>query len=350
MKIKISAILAIIVMMLIQLACNLPIYAGGGEVTPDIPSPNKTLTALFAITPPEAEITATSTLPPVVTATTSSEQGGGISPTDTSQPAATATTAPTATNTPTLPPPTATLAPTATRPAPTATVTRPAATATVPNVRVGVQAVANFLSTPPTLDGDWSEWKNTTKEYPANHVVFGKQNWTGEDDLAGSFHVGWDNDYLYLAVKVRDDKYVQNATGENIFKGDSIEILLDTKLRDDFYTTRLSPDDFQLGINPGRPDANGVKEAYLWFPSNIAGARNKVQIASRNEDGIYRVEVAIPWSVFEVTPASGMHMGFALSVSDNDNQNENIQQTMVSNIAGRKLLDPTTWGDLHLVK
>jgi hypothetical protein len=338
---KMRALYAIAVLVLAQFACNMPAFGGGEQVTPDIPSPNQTLTALFAITPLSA--TATATLPPVVTATSASAdqnptatgQPDSTSPTATS---ASASTNPTATNTP----PT-TVQSTATRPA-------PAATATIPSARAGTQVIANFLNTAPTLDGDWSEWKDITKEYPANNVVFGRQNWTNEDDLSASYHIGWDNTYLYIAVKVRDDRYVQNATGENIFKGDSIELLVDTKLRDDYYTTQLSPDDFQLGISPGRPDTNGTKEAYLWFPSRIAGSRGDVKIGSRTENGVYRIEAAIPWTVFEMTPAAGMHLGFAISVSDNDNPNENVQQSMVSSVSGRRLTDPTTWGDLQLVK
>ena len=75
-----------------------------------------------------------------------------------------------------------------------------------------------------------------------------------------------------------------------------------------------------------------------------------MQIASRLEDGVYRIEAAIPWSVFELTPAAGRHYGFALSVSDNDNGDENVQQSMVSNISGRHLTDPTSWGDFRLDK
>jgi hypothetical protein len=144
---------------------------------------------------------------------------------------------------------------------------------------------------------------------------------------------------------------VQNATGANIYEGDSIELLLDTKLATDLYYNRLSADDFQLGINPGRPNPEGTREAYLWFPSTIAGNRSNVTIASLQEDGVYRVEAAIPWSVFEITaPASGNHFGFALSVSDNDNPDANAQQSMVSNDPRRVLADPTTWAELALKK
>ncbi len=312
---------ALIALMAAQMACNLPTQ----ENKPTgLPSANQTLTALFAITPGG---TPTPTLPPVVTSTT-------------------APGAPTATSTqPPVANPTATFTQ---QPNPTATSVPP--TATIPGMRPRAAIRAVFLSTPPVLDGDWSEWKDITDEYPAATLVYGGSNWSNADDLAGSFHIGWDNNYLYVAVKVRDDVYVQNATGENIFKGDSIEILFDRQLQADFYVSSLSPDDFQLGLSPGRPDPSGTREAYLWLPSNIAGNRSGVTIAARQETGIYRVEAAIPWNVFETTPVAGAHYGFALSVSDNDDASANVQQSMVSNVSTRRLTDPTTWGDLLLVR
>jgi len=326
MKFRTRSLLGLAVLLAAQLACNLPLATGG--VSTQVLAPDQTMTALFAFTPGG---TATFTLPPVLTATQAAN------PTATQPPAVTDTW-------PAL---------TATRPPagrPTSTTAPPRPTVTIPNVRPRTPVAAQFLAPPPTLDGDWSEWKDITTEYPATHVVFGEDHWIGADDLQASYHIGWDNNYLYVAVKVRDERYVQNASGESMFKGDSIEILLDTKLQEDFYWDRLSPDDFQLGISPGRPDPDGAKEAYLWFPSNIAGSRPSVQIASRLDTGVYRIEAAIPWSVFEMTPVAGMHMGFALSVSDNDDASQNLQESMVSNLASRSLIDPTTWGDLHLVK
>lgn len=332
---KISVLLGVSALALAQLACNLPARSGESEgVATALPAPNQTLTALFAITPVSA---ASATLPPIYTAT-DSQSGGGLNPTATTAPA-TATTAPAATNT-ALPTVVVTPLATATRP--------PAATATQASRRTSF--VAQYLSSPPTIDGDWGEWKDLTREYPANYVTYGAGSRTGEDDLASSFHIGWDANNLYVAVKVRDDHYVQNASGENIFEGDCIELLLDTNLQGDFYYDQLSPDDFQLGINPGRPDPSGTREAYLWFPSNIAGKRTSITIASRLENGVYRVEAAIPWNIFEVTPANGARYGFVISTSDNDNTSDNVQESMVSSSPNRRLADPTSWGELQLVR
>ncbi len=345
MKRNLRLLIGVGSLILAQLACNLPALGGGTNGTATIPSPNQTLTAIFAVTPVgDAD---TPTLPPVVTATEDPNQGGGqegaATPTDDVNQGggqeATATPKPVnaATSTPN-------------RPAATATNRPPAPTATIPSARTNVKAVANYMSKAPNLDGDWSEWKNVTIEYPANTVVFGKKNWKDENDLSASYHVGWDNTYLYIAVKVHDNKYVQNASGTDLYKGDSVEILLDTKLQDDYYYNKLSPDDFQLGISAGRPDPSGTREAYLWYPTELTGKRSDVKIGSKLEDGGYRVEAAIPWTLLEMKPADKMHLGFALSVSDNDNPDKNEQQKMVSNDPQRDLSDPTTWGDLQLVK
>ena len=88
--------------------------------------------------------------------------------------------------------------------------------------------------------------------------------------------------------------------------------------------------------------------AYLWFPKSIAGGRSQVKVSASSSSDGYVVEAAVPWSVFGISPEEGDHYGFAFSISDNDNQDKNVQQSMVSNDAKRVLTDPTTWGDLHL--
>ena len=67
-------------------------------------------------------------------------------------------------------------------------------------------------------------------------------------------------------------------------------------------------------------------------------------------NGGYRLEVDIPWSVFGITPTAGQELGFALSVSDNDQSGKSVQETMISTAAKRVLDDPSTWGTLTLSK
>ena len=205
-----------------------------------------------------------------------------------------------------------------------------------------------YFNSPPQVDGSLEEWQ--MDRFRIESVVYGKENHKGLNDLSGRAMVGWDEKYLYLGIRVLDQKYVQNAGGTNLFKGDSLDILLDTDVSSDFYLAALNGDDFQLGISPGSPVPNENPEAYLWFPKAIEGSRDQVKIAARSRGDGYVIEAAVPWNVFEVKPFNGQHFGFAFSISDNDNSNKNIQESMVSFVPIRTLNDPTTWGDLTLIK
>ncbi len=315
MRNSIKAIIAFLFVALAASACGLIVGNTAAQ-----PTPNLTLTALFdtsvnipaTVTP--IYVVVTNTPEPVVATST-------VAVIDTIAPANTNAPAVTATNTS----------------APVTPVTR------VPYMTAG------YINFDPTIDGSWSEWKDYTTLYPAASVVYGRGNWTGSADLEASYGAVWDYDYLYIGVKVYDDVYAQGATGQELFKGDSIEILLDTNLSGDYYVQSLSADDFQLGISAGE-DGNH-HEAYLWYPSSKAGSRtDKVDVGYMTEDGLYRIEARIPWSVFGVTPSNGMHLGIAVSVSDDDNESSNVQQSMVSSSAARSLVDPTTWGEIVLQK
>lgn len=322
----ITAIIALFIVVSFS-GCNLSFL--NLNPTPFFPTPNYTMTALFSVD----EIKATN--PPLEFPVNTQEP---LLPTV--QPTSAVTEVPTQA----LPTITAysTIIP------PINTSLPPIATYTAVTARGGTWVTAKYMKTPPVMDSIWDEWDAT--KYPAKYVVYGASQWKDSDDLEGSFAVSWNETYLYLAIKVLDEKYVQNATGQDIYKGDSIEILFDTNLYGDLSTTSLNSDDFQIGISPGKGGVNGDKEVYLWYPSGKAGSIDDEIVASSVSDGLYRVEVAIPWKVFNITPASGQQYGFGLSISDNDDASENVQQSMVSNLRNRKLVDPTTWTVLTLSK
>jgi hypothetical protein len=206
---------------------------------------------------------------------------------------------------------------------------------------------ADYLSAAPVIDGASGEWG--LPKQAINHIVFGDDRWAGAGDLSGEVMLGWDEDYLYLAVRIVDDVYSQNSTGRDIYLGDSLEILLDRDLSGDFASQALNTDDYQLGISPGNPGIGDSPSAYLWYPQDKAGRRNAVEIAAApSSDGGYILEAAIPWSVFGINPSRGQRYGFAISLSDNDRPGREVQQSMVSSVKGRVLADPTTWGELVL--
>ena len=200
---------------------------------------------------------------------------------------------------------------------------------------------------PPVIEGDLSDWG--VLENTADSVVYGADNWSGVSDLGANFSLGWDAANLYLAVLVQDDVYSQTQKDETIFRGDSVEFLLDVALQDDGQHEKLSDDDYQIGLSGGDlRDETVLPQAYMWFPVGQAGSLSGVQVAVRLSADGYVLEAAIPWGALEVQPVIGNEYGFALSVSDNDLSEVAVQQSMVSSSSGRLLTDPTTWGILRL--
>jgi hypothetical protein len=320
--------LGLIVLALIS--CRLPWL--GAPVALTSPTPDLTLTALYAL------LFTVTALPPSATPL----------PTDTPLPSPVfSPTAPPASFTPSgLPPsplpPSATSPPTATLPPPTSTPRSLAGG----GPRPGTTLTATYLQAEPDIDGSFDEWD--LARYDIDNVVYGVEAWRNEEDLSGNVMLAWDDFYLYFAVRVRDDRYAQSTGGSNLYKGDSLEILLDRDLASDYYLDELSSDDYQLGISVGQEKPGMEAEAYVWYPASQTGQTYQVDAVGVETSSGYRVEGRVPWRLFGVTADIGMRFGFAFSISDNDNADHRQQQSMVSTAVNRRLTDPTTWGNLVL--
>jgi hypothetical protein len=285
----------------------------GVEPTPIVsPTTNLTLTAVFAsaitATPPDMQLDATS-------------EPGAASPTD----------------------------------APDIQATQPAATslpsvayAETPAAAVIDQVEAHYLNSAPTIDGSLTDWSG--EMYTMLDVVYGMEYYADPADISGQFKVAWDDINLYLGVVVFDTRYSQTASGTQMYLGDSLEILMDTNLSGDASDTQLSSDDFQIGISAGNLHDVAIPEAYMWYPSDKISSLPNVQIGGGLIEGGWVVEVAMPWSEVGVSPNNGMTLGFLLSISDNDMQFMNKQQSVVSFSETRELQNPTSWSELQLVK
>jgi hypothetical protein len=203
--------------------------------------------------------------------------------------------------------------------------------------------------TPPVLDGNLTEWENPLP-YAITAVV------SGDTDNSARFGLRWDSSYLYIAVKVADNTYVQETSGgANLYKGDSLEILLDANLQGDYCDSLMSPDDYQLGISPGYLQDPSLQPpaAYLWYPVGRKGPQT-ITIAAlltRSPDpNGWIVELKIPWVLFGISPRGGETYGFALSVSDNDTFGTVAQRGMISTSPRRTSpTNPALWGTLRII-
>lgn len=325
-----------VMMIFIFAACSVSgLGSSSSQNTPVTQTPNLTLTEWFRPTQgsPDSEPEATSTPEAQITEAESSQ--APQSPTDTP-----ATSMPTAQAGEDTQPTAASSGPTLI-PAQTQTPISFAADAE------DIQIFVPYLADPPTIDGDTGDWGGDI--YALDKIVKGSEFFANELDLSGDFKIGWDMEYLYIGVTVRDTQFVQTASGAQLSQGDSLEILLDTQWQADLSDDDLSADDYQLGFSPGNLKEVSIPEGYLWAPDDRAGSLTMAKVAGRLTDDGYMMEVAIAWEEIGVTPTNETTLGFLLSVADNDFINRIEQQSVVSFAPQRFLFDPTTWVPIFLV-
>ncbi|MFO7538368.1 MAG: sugar-binding protein, partial [Chloroflexota bacterium] len=149
---------------------------------------------------------------------------------------------------------------------------------------------------------------------------------------------------------VTDDVHVQTQRGNLIFRGDSLELQIETNPGRNART--LGPTNFQIALSPGNfddipPSAFRFQGTTEGVMRDAAGGHN-ILVAARQTGAGYILEAAIPWSNLNLTPTPEMQLGLALNVNDNDTPDTAQQQMMISNVSTRLYADPTSWGRLTL--
>lgn len=200
------------------------------------------------------------------------------------------------------------------------------------------------------IDGDLSEWEGIPAVLSA-FQVFQVAGWDDTADLEAIWRVVWDDNNLYLAASIQDDTHVQTESGNLVYRGDSLEIQVDTDRVGDF-APKPSPDDFQILLSPGDFETL-PPSAFRFQGTNFGGISDApghhITIAAQPMAEGYTLEAAIPWTDLNMRPQAGLVLGVALNANDNDKPGTAVQEVMMSHVSTRGLTDPTTWGTLALV-
>ena len=193
------------------------------------------------------------------------------------------------------------------------------------------------VAAPLTIDGDSQKWQNMEKTSVDDIGAVRKAgdtesvtedtpfDWRGKDDLSFEIATQWDENNLYLWVKVKDDVFCQPFAGLARYKGDSVQIALDPNNAANPMVSEHS--ELILSTNP-----EGKVEVYqnttlpnpLLLADMRAGLMKDWKLAVKRDETkketIY--EAAIPFLVFGpgFKPKIGESIGFSLLVNDNDRQ------------------------------
>lgn len=209
-----------------------------------------------------------------------------------------------------------------------------------------------YLATPPQLDGVLDEWQGK-RPFSATFITEQQTTWDGSLDVDNRWWLGWDENALYLAVAVIDDQHVQTQPAQFAYRGDSLELQFDTQLTADQGQTLANTDDLQFVLSPG--DFATLPAGFWRFRGDAENQMfsdytgGTVQVVSRQQTGGYTLEARIPWADLAVTPSANQTMGAAFSINDNDTPNTAKQELMLSHVASRLWIDPTSWGTITLL-
>ncbi len=172
----------------------------------------------------------------------------------------------------------------------------------VRSVGLGQRVNCMRLLTPPTLDGqptDWVVGETITVDRNTAYSFSGQIDNTA--DLSATARAGWDDEHLYFLIQVADETIVTDST--DVWRDDGVEFGLDG-LHDQLP---WGVDDHQYAV---------VADGRL---TDRSAATTAISAGVLQYPGGYNVELAVPISqLIPGTPISGTVVGFTLGLHDDD--------------------------------
>lgn len=199
-----------------------------------------------------------------------------------------------------------------------------------------------------TIDGAITddEWGNAhaTVIDKASQVV-GISNWGGPSDLSAEFRTKWDDDNLYLAIKVTDDVHHQPYTDGSTWQADGIQLAIDPGRIYGAGSRGYNEIGFAL-------NNDGSVQKYRWIavPGQFSGAFDGMKVAIKRDGTTTSYEAAIPWAEIMpegMTAKAGADIGFSFLINDSDGQARRGWIQYMGGIGGDK--NPKYLADLALV-
>jgi cellulose/xylan binding protein with CBM9 domain len=193
-----------------------------------------------------------------------------------------------------------------------------------------------------TIDGNISEEEYahapTLNINKSNQVVSRrKELWAGKEKSNAKAKLLWDQNALYIGIKIMDNKVINDADKRELWLGDCVEIYLDTDTGKDIFINAINSHQGKIICAPAYSD-KGARIAVSSLKESIYGVdHNKIEVASKKTKQGYNIEIKIP--IIEKKMYAGRIWGFDLSFIDDDGDKHSRCQLMWT---GRK-----SWSKPH---
>lgn len=226
-------------------------------------------------------------------------------------------------------------------------------------------AVAWKAETPPTIDGDLSEWNTSSPLILKDEAQLIRHGhaWKGPNDLSAEIYVMWDEENLYIAADIIEDTVFGAIAMLPIDGNDNIALYFSTDPAADPERTEYAATDWRVimvmdnlywdtGI-----DRSMVKDKKMFWSQGMDGGESVLkgyQAAAKETALGFTFEAKIPWNNFTnssiplYTPTVGDRISFNVVVTDIDYPCPGTEY--VPQIAwtgdGSLMHDPSVWGIL----
>ncbi|KAA1183496.1 sugar-binding protein [Paenibacillus sp. B2(2019)] len=139
------------------------------------------------------------------------------------------------------------------------------------------------------------------------------QNYAGPDDLDGNVWVNWDQEHFYLTAKIKDDVHFTPASGEEIWKNDSVQFAVMAGIPGE----DLGWYEYGISQTPQGPQIYRWKSPFSAGIGPITGGSLEIKRDEAEKATVY--ELALPWSeLAPMKPTKDEAISFSLLVNDND--------------------------------
>ena len=192
----------------------------------------------------------------------------------------------------------------------------------------------------PVFDGRLDDWKGAFEVAIQNEKVNG-------DDASGIGSISWDDEWLYVAVDMRDNELLNMRPRSALYQQDGMELFVSTEPREN--DAGYGPNDYQFMITPtsgeGRPICGWVADRAAGVVTDVENAKLAV---GRTPKG-WTLECAIPWSQFGAfRPKVGDRIALEPHVNDADTSHERWKLDPIDGNVRPE--NPTVWSIMEFAE
>ncbi len=191
-----------------------------------------------------------------------------------------------------------------------------------------------------TDDGHVEEWANSTR-------IVMQRSGISPRDGSGIGYVGWDTQYLYVGVDIKDNKILNTVKGPKLFQEDCFELFISTEPRDD--DEGYGPYDRYFLMTVTNGDGQSVLYNVIEHsPIKVAPVEGAQFKAIETEEG-WALEVALPWSSFKDFEAKpGAIAAMEMRIIDADIPGSRSRRSYNPVQEHINMSGPTTWSLMRL--